>query len=460
MLAPAVYTDLARPYPPPAVQVQALPVTGQHSSTEKYLAYLPHSGFHNQRVSLENALFLAKVTNRTLLLPPVRLGVPLSYAPFDDLYQMSANSTKAGLSHCARTLSSGSDLQLECVNYTDFTYVPWDWLVDLSEVKRSQPLQEGWNFTDAWLQDMLGVSPEDVFSLKDTVRNQYSFQDFLTPDTSPLRNFNESIHISALARRSERLIQLGTLFGSSRLHLRAAPHFTLRRHIREQMAFTNPSLVRAATAIHNTLGRAYLAVHMRIGDGVFEWNAPENVRVAWWKLLRGPLRLSDNAIIKLERELFPDEDVLPPPPLPAPDLPALRSPLPPRPPFPTDAMVTSALSCRGPLHTAPHLLSLNAPLYIATDARAPSLDALLWRFVRAFPCVFFLEDFAAHTRPLGKLWNEEDGVALGGFLMPFLDAMVAGQGWEVVGTEQSTFSAFVVDVLWRKYHGYEIVQRG
>ena len=247
---------------------------------------------------------------------------------------------------------------------------------------------------------------------------------------------------------------------SRRKQSQVPPHFTLRRHIREQMAFTNPSLVRAATAIHNTLGRAYLAVHMRIGDGVFEWNAPENVRVAWWKLLRGPLRLSDNAIIKLERELFPDEDVLPPPPLPAPDLPALRSPLPPRPPFPTDAMVTSALSCRGPLHTAPHLLSLNAPLYIATDARAPSLDALLWRFVRAFPCAFFLEDFPVPTAALGGLRNEADGVALGEFIMPFLDAMVAGQAWEVVGMEQSTFSAFVVDVLWRKYHGYEIVQRG
>ena len=53
-----------------------------------------------------------------------------------------------------------------------------------------------------------------------------------------------------------------------------------------------------------------------------------------------------------------------------------------------------------------------------------------------------------------------DGVPLGRFLMPFLDAMVVGQAWQVVGTEQSTFSAFVTDVLWRRYHGFEIVQRG
>ena len=80
--------------------------------------------------------------------------------------------------------------------------------------------------------------------------------------------------------------------------------------------------------------------------------------------------------------------------------------------------------------------------------------------MRTFPCSFFLEHFEEHTRPLLELRNEADGVALGGFLMPFLDAMVAGHGWEVVGTEQSTFSAFVCDVLWRRYHGYDIVQRG
>jgi len=37
---------------------------------------------------------------------------------------------------------------------------------------------------------------------------------------------------------------------------------------------------------------------------------------------------------------------------------------------------------------------------------------------------------------------------------------VVGKAWEVVGTEGSTFSRFVQDVLWRTYHGWEIVQRG
>ena len=118
------------------------------------------------------------------------------------------------------------------------------------------------------------------------------------------------------------------------------------------------------------------------------------------------------------------------------------------------------MGCKGPLHTAPGRRALNAPVYVATDARAAGLDAHVWRFVRTFPCAFFLEDFAEQTRPLDALRSEVDGVPLGPFLRPFVEAMVAGQAWQVVGTEGSTFSGFVMDVLWRKYHGFQIVQRG
>ena len=75
-----------RPYPPPSsFKVAPTPVDPGPSHSEKYLAYLPHSGFHNQRIALENVLVLASLLNRILLLPPVRLVVPLAYSPFDEL---------------------------------------------------------------------------------------------------------------------------------------------------------------------------------------------------------------------------------------------------------------------------------------------------------------------------------------------------------------------------------------
>src|SRR5690242_15261885 len=57
------------------------------SPEEKFLAYFSHSGYHNQRIALENALLLAKLLNRTLLLPPAVLGRPLPWASFDIMYR-------------------------------------------------------------------------------------------------------------------------------------------------------------------------------------------------------------------------------------------------------------------------------------------------------------------------------------------------------------------------------------
>jgi hypothetical protein len=103
---------------------------------------------------------------------------------------------------------------------------------------------------------------------------------------------------------------------------------------------------------------------------------------------------------------------------------------------------------------------LNTPLFISTDVEDPLTNPSLVLFLRTFPCTFFLSDFAAHTVALGKLQNGYDGVMLKDFLLPFLDAMIVGKAWKVVGTEGSTFSRFVQDVLWRTYHDLDIVQRG
>ena len=429
----------------------------------KFLAYIPHSGFHNQRIALENGLVLAHLLNRTLLLPPVRLGAALAYAPFDDLYALAANATKAGLEHCAATLPDGSPRAPECDNYERYTHIPWGWLIDFLAIQSTQPLLLGWNFTDGWLQERLNLSDGDIFKLKDSSRNQHAFQDFVPPrrplNPGSARKFSEPLHLAALTRRPERLLMLGSLFGSSRLHLRVHENLRVRRQVREKMVFTNPHLTGVTDAIRAALGGTYLAVHLRIGDGYFEVNATKTVRRSWWKLLQAGLGFSDDEIASLEEESFPDEEPLGPPIF-APDLPVLRSPHPPLPPFPSNASPATGFSCRGPLYRAPHLRKLNAPLYISTDAVSPTLNPLLWRFLTTFPCTFFLEDFTEQTRPLGVLRSEMDGVPLGSFLMPFVDAMVAGQAYQVVGTESSTFSAFVTDVLWRRYHGFEIVQRG
>ncbi|KAG0096304.1 hypothetical protein BGZ93_004743 [Podila epicladia] len=68
--------------------------------TEKYITFLPHSGFHNQRSELENALVLARLLNRTLIIPKVYLGPPMPWLTFHLLHSRLLYQTKTGLEHC------------------------------------------------------------------------------------------------------------------------------------------------------------------------------------------------------------------------------------------------------------------------------------------------------------------------------------------------------------------------
>ena len=75
----------------------------QPTPSETYITYLPHSGFHNQRIELENALLLAAYLNRTLLLPSVYLGnSAMPWLRFEKMYERLLLQTKRGLDHCAK----------------------------------------------------------------------------------------------------------------------------------------------------------------------------------------------------------------------------------------------------------------------------------------------------------------------------------------------------------------------
>jgi hypothetical protein len=226
------------------------------------------------------------------------------------------------------------------------------------------------------------------------------------------------------------------------------------------MAFSNPSLNDAADSIRNALGGIYLGAHVRIGDSHFKADSQANARLVWWRLVHEVLNFGPEETLRLERRIRRPNSAdieLRPPQIP-PDYAALRVPHPPveAPP----KIFTPHLPCRGARYTTHQLKPLNIPLFISTDAQDPFSDPSILAFMQTFPCTFFLSDFPSQTASLNELRNKYDGVEMRKFLVPFLDAMVVGKAWQVVGTEGSTFSRFVQDVLWRTYHGWEIVQRG
>ena len=426
---------------------------------ERYLAYLPHSGFHNQRIALENALVLARILNRTLLVPPAHLGSSVfGYHKFDELYHLLVHSGKQGLLHCSKVPSRVSPP--ECWNYYDYTHVSWDWLVDLSSIAVEQPLFHHELFTYPWLEN---PPPDaDTLRLRDQTEYDFRFVDYTpAPDARPHPRYRIAYPIATLAASDAQLIQLGTLFGSARLHLSDHAHRAARTAIRESMAFTNPYLRRASlAAAHALLGGpdAFLAAHVRLANGPFVMVQAQTVRVAWYRLVGRALRganasAGDSAEVHaLERQLVPANARLPPPPD------ALRvrdveyvSPVAP--------LGGTAKACVGKrLHEERALAPLNVPLFVATDM----VDASALAPLRvAFPCMVLLRDLVVpEVQALGQLVNAEDGVRLGPFLVPLLEAAIAARAWAVVGTEGSTFSAYVEDLLWQREHGRKIVQRG
>jgi hypothetical protein len=440
-------------YPQANEKIQVLNIKNEatariHDPHERFLSYLPHSGFHNQRIAFENALVLARLLNRTLLVPPVRLGnKPLRYVKYENLKRFVSLSDKQGLYHCPS--APVNITPTECTDYFDYTHVPWDWLVELAGVKENQPLLQRWDMTDDWIRDQLQITQDDTLLLQDN--SPYDFRFIDTTEFSRSK-YLETIYIPDLALSSKRLVQIGTLFGSSRLHLRTAENISIRKFVRQNMVFSNRYLTHAANAVADALGGSYIGVHVRLGDGRFKEDGESNVRLIWWKLVHQILQYDRDQTLALERrfEKSISHDLHPPR-----DLPILRAP---RPPMPEGN--PAQFSCDRPRHLSARHQALNTPIFISTDISSPRSNPSISIFLETFPCVFFLSDFPSQQSKINKLQSNLDGVMLREFLQPFLDAMVVSRAHAVVGTDGSTFSRFVEDVLWTRHHGLDIVQKG
>ncbi|KAF8893929.1 hypothetical protein BD779DRAFT_1435329 [Infundibulicybe gibba] len=427
-----------------------------YTQGERFLAYLPHSGFHNQRIALENALVLSQLLNRTLIIPPARLGSkPIRYLSYGALYDMLALSDKNGFLHCSRT-SKYLTLPSECIDFFDYTHVSWDWLFSIKESLPQLRMIPRWNMTEAWLYDYLNTSAAECMVIQDNDAYHFRFLDTLG-DRSPAKNkYLEDIHIPRLATSSTRLIHIGTLFGSSRLRLKNPYNLAVRRKTRQAMDFTNPVMIDVADSVARWMSGPYLGAHIRLGDGKFATDGGHNARIIWWKLVHLICGFSVQESLGLERKFrIPPWgsalDLREPSGLDLHHEPAILI-------SPAGPSVT--LSCRGPRHTLSHLQILNMPLFISTDIEEPNNNSFLMGFIRTFPCTFFLSDFQTQISPLNRLQNGRDMLILAKFIRPLIDAMVVARAWRVVGTEGSTFSRYVEDVLWRRYHGAEIIQRG
>ncbi|KAF9564770.1 hypothetical protein CPC08DRAFT_787345 [Agrocybe pediades] len=419
--------------------------------TRKYLSYLPHSGFHNQRIAFENALLLSYVLNRTLIVPPIRLGTkPIRYVEYNTLSRYLELSGKEGLEHCRRVPPHMS-LPLECLQYFESSNVPWSWIFNASRLAVHQPLLHAPNLSPSWIRTRLQLSSADIYELKDVSPYHFRFLDTLDDTPPPSNRYQEDIYINHLASVEARLLQIGTLFGTSRLRLRDKENIAYLENVRRSLVINNPTLEMVADRISRRLSDSYLGLHLRTGDGKFKKNVDAIVKAAWLKVVRDVLGFRLTDICDLERyldletstaclgEMVSGDDG----------------------PSPSDVFLSPTYtssytgSCTSARHSAQRYHALNIPLYIATDMDAPEDNPLLHILRKTFPCHFVLGDFK-EIAPLKNLESPLDGVNLYTFSLPFVDAVVLGKARNVVGTEGSTFSKYVEGVLWPSFGNFSV----
>ncbi|KAI8145160.1 CigA protein [Fennellomyces sp. T-0311] len=426
---------------------------------EKFIAYLPHSGFHNQRIELENALLLASYLNRTLLLPPVFLGNPaMPWLRYDKMYERLLLQTKRGLEHWG-----DEPLPAECLNYFRWTQVPWSFFYDLEKgIKDNVRIVFRDDLSQEWILDALGLKRSDIYYMKDM--SPYEFRVYDKPDSAtPLAKFVNRIDLATLEAIDSPMLHFGSVFAQTEEHAQ------LLKLFRTEMIFRNPILYDTASRVARQLGGVdrFVGLHIRVGDGLFKVRASIHVDDIYHKLVDAFTDLTQEQVAYYEdyrhdQDRQENEDY---------EVRQLRK-------FkPIDEQLEKPIVVSHPDNIAEFLgdqppaglmRTCQAPkddttkhfqktvIYIATDAPSPRTNPLLRKIFATFPCVFVLSDFNEELHDLKRIQVVEEKVKLESYLIPMVDAMIAAQGHTFHGTADSTFSSYIERQLHPVYTGREV----
>ncbi|KAG9103924.1 hypothetical protein FRC06_006869 [Ceratobasidium sp. 370] len=436
-----------------SVALRPLKLVDGPNVTRRFLTFLPHSGFNNQRIALENAMLLAYILNCTLVAPPVRLGEPLPYRPFDTLKKWNNLASRPKPRHCVQFPHL-----VECASYNSFVQMPWSQLVDFRSILDELGLDiifvDGSQTPYQFLRE-IGIPNESIAFLKDNEPYQYRIHD--SPDghehgpSGP--RYQDEWHLDYLDKvlGSATVVHFGSLFGTGRLKIHSSAYAVARSKIHNKMIISHPGVLDAANAIRKKIAgpapgnSLYLAVHVRVGGRKFRGSAKENGRLIWWELVTW-LGVPQKSAAELERQFLRVRKKYAGPPAP-PDLSFFKNS--------TRSFLSNGknphiapsgkLSCPSPSpHTrsGPKVSDLGVPLFIATDAPNPRAHSSLALFYATFSCVFVLSDFRQELDSL-NVFQDADGLPIGDFLVPLVDAVVAGQATHVIGTRNRSVELFM-----------------
>lgn len=415
---------------------------------ERYLAYLPHSGLSNQRIELANALMLAALLKRTLIVPPAFLGNVVGWMPKDMLLDHLGWLTDASVDFqtLCRPPTPG-DLasyvhRHRCSEYRQFGVIDWR---DLHPIDTDLPPSVRIHFQTrvslTQLQHDLGISENDTYVYED--EQLYDWRLYEDPeeardlvrrganfvDSFAGRRYYKVFTIDHWRRRPERLLQLGGVFGSTRINLVDPAHLELKKQIAYALRYRRDTAL--GDSVLNVvrylggMGR-YLAVHFRTGDSPFRQHLEQNM----YDFARA---MGNFTGAEMPDPPIPDDDD---------DLPEHGVQLIP----PLDGLDKAPWSTVCRPYSPPYKDGFRTTIYIATDHRRPRADdSQLRPWFDWFPCTVVFNDLPEYLfTPLQRIQDLIDpSKSLGSFLIPLVDAMVAAHAKEILTTPRSTFSKYI-----------------
>nr|CAG8444972.1 10759_t:CDS:2 [Entrophospora candida] len=363
-----------------------------------YLTFIPHSGFHNQRIALENAIVLSWFLNRTLVMPPSLLGIrrPLHKLEND----LSGLRSEPAEIVCK---NAKPEYKPSCIQFhNSYTFYPWDSLFNFSIVAEYNvkilPLSD---YSDKKIFNILNISdPLNQVYKSFTSHTNHSFYDFETLDAKTLKkNPNKDFEsLLALRNNTKKLFYFGSLFGTNRLMLKSSESKKFLNEIRANLMPNNKIMLEVVDKIVDNLGGylKFISVHARIGDSHFRSNRNQHLT----KFI--------NDINK--------------------DFPNLSN---------FQQTSYSNYSCQ----PQSHFNSSIPNLFVASDVAKNS--KLIIPFIKVFPCLYMLSDFYPFLEPYRTLKNPIDNKILYKFLLPLTDLMVAARASNIYSVHASTFGRYL-----------------
>ncbi|KAG1082588.1 hypothetical protein G6F42_022522 [Rhizopus arrhizus] len=401
----------------PATTTATTTIENVGENKEKYITFLPHSGLHNQRIGLINAMILAKALDRTLILPDINIG--------SAVWWRATPTAEFRLAECSSIKQRSNSI---CKDFTKYVPVSVESIFDLSAIHAAgvRTIQRS-SMSPSYFEEVLGASEQDIYRLDDNARYSYRIYDS-RDNQDDIRTFRYRVDMEDLRQRNEKVM----LFA---------------QHLREEISITHPIVLRQALSVIPLLGgpENFVGVHLRQGDGFFKALQDETLNT-----LRATLEQTNLDQAQLEQIKLQQEPLQP-----------VNTPLSPMDEERIAVLKeidnrsldkTDLLNQCIAWHSTENHPRLRL-IYMATDTRQPrtTLKALY----DEFPCIFTLSDFPQvieSTLTMSPMLTGNQDIddemtlldaKVAPLLFPMIDAEIASHGSLFIGTRKSTFSQYI-----------------